>query len=109
MGYNSVADVEAMMDVYLRFRIGSVSLDNSGTPTGTAWGRTSVTDESPVIVMTIGAEMVWPLLVPQYSSSEKMSASFAIAATILHELAVCIQDGHPEADTWLYLHEEVYR
>ncbi|KAI0542569.1 hypothetical protein GGR58DRAFT_497114 [Xylaria digitata] len=39
------------------------------------------------IRIKLGAEMIWPLLVPQYSASEKMTVSFTIASTLLHEFA----------------------
>ncbi|KAJ3574737.1 hypothetical protein NPX13_g4269 [Xylaria arbuscula] len=39
------------------------------------------------IKLTIAVESVWPLLVDQYSESEKMACSFEIANTLLHELA----------------------
>lgn len=39
--------------------------------------------------IALSANMVWPLLVPQFSNSEKVSASFWIAGTLLHELCVC--------------------
>ncbi|KAI1077882.1 hypothetical protein F5B20DRAFT_245791 [Whalleya microplaca] len=39
------------------------------------------------ITSYISAEIIWPLLVPQYSQSEKMSSSFQIASTLLHEFA----------------------
>ncbi|KAI0110631.1 hypothetical protein F4776DRAFT_667507 [Hypoxylon sp. NC0597] len=42
------------------------------------------------IIMNIAAEILWPLLIPGYSESEKMTASFAAASTILHEFAHAI-------------------
>ncbi|KAI1109597.1 hypothetical protein F5Y14DRAFT_22427 [Nemania sp. NC0429] len=42
------------------------------------------------IRIRLAAELVWPLLVPQYSASEKMTCSFLIATTLLHELAHAI-------------------
>lgn len=40
------------------------------------------------IRITISAEYIWPLLVPDYSTAEKAACSFSLAATMLHELAV---------------------
>lgn len=36
----------------------------------------------------LAAEYVWQLLVDEYSSAEKAAVSFAIAATMLHEISV---------------------
>ncbi|KAF2966579.1 hypothetical protein GQX73_g7013 [Xylaria multiplex] len=52
-------------------------------------GCTGMIDEGPSLKIRIllAAEMIWPLLVPQYTESEKMSISFTIANTLLHEFA----------------------
>ncbi|KAI3319557.1 hypothetical protein HD806DRAFT_548127 [Xylariaceae sp. AK1471] len=42
------------------------------------------------IDITIGGELIWPLLMPQYSPNEKMMCSFVIANTLLHEFAHAI-------------------
>lgn len=39
-------------------------------------------------VILINADILMPLLEPSYSESEKLSASFVLASTMLHELAV---------------------
>ncbi|KAL7629809.1 hypothetical protein AAE478_001332 [Parahypoxylon ruwenzoriense] len=46
------------------------------------------------ISLWVAAELVWPLLVPQFSQSEKMAVSFMIATTILHELAHAVNCSH---------------
>lgn len=40
--------------------------------------------------VAIAAEIMWPLLVPQYTIVEKQNCSLVIATVILHELAVCL-------------------
>ncbi|KAI0832294.1 hypothetical protein F5Y06DRAFT_189187 [Hypoxylon sp. FL0890] len=45
---------------------------------------------SPYVRVQIAAELIWPLLVPEYSQTEKMTASFVIAATLLHEFGHAI-------------------
>ncbi|KAI0451364.1 hypothetical protein F5B21DRAFT_528031 [Xylaria acuta] len=40
-----------------------------------------------MIKIRLAADIIWPLLVPQYSKSEKMATSFTIATTLLHEFA----------------------
>ncbi|KAI0595685.1 hypothetical protein F4775DRAFT_604505 [Biscogniauxia sp. FL1348] len=47
-----------------------------------------------VITITISAELLWPLLVDEYSQSEKMTCSFIVASTILHELSHAITMTH---------------
>ena len=44
----------------------------------------------PTIDIVINAKLVFPLLVPGYSQSEKTMASFSLANTILHEIGVSI-------------------
>lgn len=39
--------------------------------------------------VAIAAELMWPLLVDEYTIVEKQNCSLVIATTILHELAVC--------------------
>jgi hypothetical protein len=41
------------------------------------------------IVIAIAADFLWPLLVPQYSSTEKLITSFNFANTLVHEFMVC--------------------
>jgi hypothetical protein len=42
------------------------------------------------ITISIGAEMVWPLLIPEFTPAEKASCTMMIVATMLHEFAVSI-------------------
>ncbi|KAI8623431.1 hypothetical protein F5Y19DRAFT_481708 [Xylariaceae sp. FL1651] len=60
--------------------------------TDLTYGFTQTTENGPSawITLRIGAELIWPLLVPQYSKSEKMACSFLIASTLLHEFAHAI-------------------
>ncbi|KAI0551226.1 hypothetical protein F4679DRAFT_593662 [Xylaria curta] len=45
------------------------------------------------IKIKLAADLLWPLLVPQYSKSEKMSFSWVIASTLLHEFAHAINQA----------------
>ncbi|KAI0195509.1 hypothetical protein F4808DRAFT_474596 [Astrocystis sublimbata] len=45
------------------------------------------------ILLRIAADLMWPLLVPQYSQSEKMVCSWAIATTLLHEFAHAVSQA----------------
>ncbi|KAI0410448.1 hypothetical protein F5X98DRAFT_381780 [Xylaria grammica] len=49
------------------------------------------------IRINLAAETLWPLLVPQYSKSEKMTVAFCIAGTLLHEF------GHAINQAQIYL------
>jgi hypothetical protein len=94
MGWNSVAEIERIMLERVQIRIGSVYLDDDaeeGVPYYMNWGSTIPVERETYIAITIGAEMLWPLLVPEYSASEKMAASFGIAVSLLHEFAVCVK------------------
>ena len=54
-------------------------------------GSTGLQDEGRkrTISIKLAAELIWPLLVDQYSATEKMACSFEIANTLIHEFAVC--------------------
>lgn len=53
------------------------------------YGLTETDENAPgQFVILLSAQMIWPLLVPDYSSSEKLCCHFMIAMTILHELMV---------------------
>lgn len=56
-------------------------------------GVTETTDledtDKPIRVL-IGAEVVWPLLVGNFSESEKMMVRFVFATTLVHEIMVSI-------------------
>ncbi|KAI1151432.1 hypothetical protein F4825DRAFT_451465 [Nemania diffusa] len=44
-------------------------------------------DSGGQIRIRLAGDKIWPLLVPEYSASEKMISSFSIASTLLHEFA----------------------
>lgn len=48
----------------------------------------------PIPRCTISANLIWPLLVPQYTESEKVGYRLQIAVTMLHELTV----SHPQCN-----------
>lgn len=37
----------------------------------------------------LNADMIWPLLVPEFTASEKASYRVTVAKTLLHEVYVC--------------------
>ncbi|KAI1473880.1 hypothetical protein F4774DRAFT_430375 [Daldinia eschscholtzii] len=46
------------------------------------------------IQIWVAAELIWPLLMPQYSESEKLTASFLVASTLMHEFAHAVNCAH---------------
>lgn len=51
--------------------------------------------KAPGLFVAVNPSLVFPLLVGEYSSSEKTMASFYLAVTILHELAVSCSIPRP--------------
>lgn len=92
-GFDFVKHVDRLMQSKIELALGPAFLDD-GKSTTFVYGRTSLNidpNDKPAsyINVSIAAELVWPLLIPIYSSSEKLCASYVIATTILHELMVC--------------------
>ncbi|KAI1738688.1 hypothetical protein F4680DRAFT_467065 [Xylaria scruposa] len=50
-------------------------------------------DPHECIKIKIAADLLWPLLVPQYSKSEKMTFSWVVASTLLHEFAHAVNQA----------------
>ncbi|KAI1101674.1 hypothetical protein F4804DRAFT_291271 [Jackrogersella minutella] len=94
--------IMATLRAVLSVDIGSVFLSSTPGEDGQlnefsaiAYGTTRCMPAGPdsKIVISIGAELIWPLLVPQLSQSEKLVTSFAIATTLLHEFAHAISQA----------------
>ncbi|KAI5861523.1 hypothetical protein GGS23DRAFT_611513 [Durotheca rogersii] len=54
------------------------------------------------ITCNLAIELIWPLLVPEYSQSEKLTVSFLIASTLIHELAHAVNDAHNALTTEMW-------
>ncbi|KAI1134770.1 hypothetical protein F5Y05DRAFT_416927 [Hypoxylon sp. FL0543] len=52
------------------------------------------------IVISLPAELIWPLMEPAFSQSEKMATSYLLATTLLHEFAHAINYAHQIMTTW---------
>jgi hypothetical protein len=90
-GYDWHYHTLRMLDQNLRWCIGSAIIDReTGGKQGPIYGCTRAfeLDTDHPIQVTLSAELIWPLLVPDYSSSERLVCSFLIASTLLHEYAV---------------------
>lgn len=58
-------------------------------------------DDTVRIVVNLQAYLIWPLLHPNYSPSERAGAGMFLAAVILHELCVSLALFHRM--TWSYI------
>ncbi|KAI0467666.1 hypothetical protein F4859DRAFT_525094 [Xylaria cf. heliscus] len=84
LGMSHVITESVSDDTHTDFFLGSCA-------THRRYGPPGVVPPSDVLIkVRLAADVVWPLLVPQYSKSEKMACSFTVASTLLHEFAVCI-------------------
>lgn len=63
--------------------------------TGSSFMDINDRKKTPYIFIVLNANMIFPLLVPGYSQSEKIMSSFYVASTILHELAVSLPSPQP--------------
>lgn len=98
LGYDWEGNVMRLMDERLSLEIGGAHFDSlkGKYTTGPTYGYNylySSVEGRPGVqthtnIVTLSAEMLWPMLVPQISASEKIVASFALATTLLHELSV---------------------
>ena len=98
LGFDWKAAVNDLLQDRLRIFIGRARAgvegeddfhgDTCGWTTIREIGVTKILDNS-VVRVQISAELVWPLLSSAFTAGEKAMASFGVAATLLHELAVC--------------------
>ncbi|KAI1857434.1 hypothetical protein JX265_011169 [Neoarthrinium moseri] len=104
LGFNSVQRVEEVLDGAVTYTIGTGFMDLYGGNNKEDAFTYGITGgfESQDIEIRLAAELVWPLLVPEYSNSEKLAASWSVASTLLHEImhatsyavaALCVAEG----------------
>lgn len=93
-GYDLPSAIGRFLKQRLRLCFASVAVDwKKGAPVGTVhWGSCCPVEEddpsSVGIQINIGAEIVWPLLAPDFTDKEKACCSMMLVSTVLHELAV---------------------
>ncbi|KAK8127368.1 hypothetical protein PG984_008476 [Apiospora sp. TS-2023a] len=87
-GFDYPYHVDRLLANHLELGFNSGFLDDDGQKCDFTYGHTGMigVGVDTKIQIMIAAELLWPLLVPVYSSSEKLCASYIIATTILHEL-----------------------
>lgn len=52
-----------------------------------------VSGSNAIVIMHIQAYLIWPLLHPQYSQSERAASAMLLAGYILHELCVSLKSN----------------
>ncbi|KAI6526975.1 hypothetical protein ACKVWC_009333 [Pyricularia oryzae] len=94
-GFNASAWTRALLIKSLQFQIQSCnrfSEDDDPDPMRGTYGFTirHVIRNKMRILISIGAELIWPLLSAHTSNAEKRACSFALVSVILHELGHAI-------------------
>ncbi|TLD18055.1 hypothetical protein PspLS_10513 [Pyricularia sp. CBS 133598] len=97
-GVNLTGGVKTIVENCLRLSIGSCHRGKNVPPHQRehAHGVTYIHENGPALKDTeiriiIGAELLWPLLSPDTTESEKISCSFAVTCTLLHEFAHAVE------------------
>ncbi|KAK8052200.1 hypothetical protein PG993_003585 [Apiospora rasikravindrae] len=87
-GFDFASHIDRLLLNTIELGIGPGYVGDGGKPSSFVYGRTGLIVAGPdsKIHINISAELIWPLLVPMYSSSEKLCASYIVATTLLHEL-----------------------
>ncbi|KAI6356175.1 hypothetical protein MCOR25_007943 [Pyricularia grisea] len=99
LGFNSVDWVQTILQERLELVVGSAYRDQDGRCSSRHFAWTNLEGVNYVanqfktlspswrIRIEVAAEVMWPLLSADFTKAEKLTCSFAIAATIFHELA----------------------
>ncbi|KAI0005266.1 hypothetical protein F4779DRAFT_50597 [Xylariaceae sp. FL0662B] len=112
LGYNWCDEVMRVLHRHFRLDLSAAHLgigeSTEGVPIESdnfsyGWTFRWGAEEGTTITSYVSVELIWPLLVPQYSQSEKMAASFQIATTLLHEIGHAINYCH---QLLTYAHDE---
>ncbi|KAI1373333.1 hypothetical protein F4677DRAFT_228627 [Hypoxylon crocopeplum] len=112
LGFDWIGKTYMILHTALYFDIGTVHLepmqsDNPAAVDGVmelknmAYGfsKYAMGGLGTEITINVGAELLWPLLAPQLSQSEKLMTSFGVASTILHEIAHAVNFAHQSLTT----------
>lgn len=86
-GFESVKVVQQIVKTYIRFRFEDTNDHDAYAVTGMYRRRRDGANRVEIII-GISPDILWPLLLPTFSKSEKFVCSATIASVILHELAV---------------------
>ncbi|KAI0131863.1 hypothetical protein BJ170DRAFT_730044 [Xylariales sp. AK1849] len=89
LSFKSVEAVDNMLSKHIQISIVSGFIEfDTGKRQTFVYGccQTELAGPSSTITLYISAELIWPLLTPAYSSSERICTSMLVATTILHEL-----------------------
>lgn len=86
-GFQSAEIAEHVLKTYVRFQFAD-TLDDSAAAHTIFMRRPNSPANRFDIIISLTPELVWPLLFPTYSKSEKFVTCTAAASVLLHELAV---------------------
>lgn len=87
-GFEAASIVEHVLNTYICFCFNDQPPGTTGETQLIDMGQTSPGAKRYMIEVAIAPQVVWSLLVPQYSESEKAVTSTKFASLLLHELAV---------------------
>lgn len=98
-GFDFVGALDQLMSQNCYLALGSGRIEpHDGEKSDWVYGSCDMTEQGndTRITITLSAELVWPLLIPDYSSSERLAACMMISGTIIHELMVGdLTSSHP--------------
>lgn len=106
-GLDYESAINYVLEKKLRLEITSGHMDDGKFREQFRYGVTAPVSEAGDrnIKCSLSAEMFWPLLEPNFSSSEKLATSFLVAVVLLHELMVRLSLPLPKLDP---VHELTY-
>ncbi|TLD18056.1 hypothetical protein PspLS_10512 [Pyricularia sp. CBS 133598] len=95
-GFNASDWAKHIMLMAVQFKIESCTRfvrDNDPDPLRPTYGFTclNIIDNKAYITVSIGAELIWPLLSVHTSNAERRTCSLAIASILLHEIGHAVE------------------
>ncbi|KUI57475.1 hypothetical protein VP1G_04833 [Cytospora mali] len=93
-GFDASAVTEHVLDAYICFSFNDQIRGRTGCTELIDIQQSSGGDKRYMIEVTVAPQAVWPLLVPEYTASEKAVTSTIIASILLHELAHAVVYAH---------------
>lgn len=88
LGFEAASITEHVLNTYICFCFTDKPNGDTGSTDLFVVEGSSPGEKRYKITVSIAAQAVWTLLVPEYTASEKVVASTIVASLLLHELAV---------------------
>lgn len=98
-GFQSTEIAEHILKTYIKFQFAD-TLDDQDAAHTIFMRRPNSPANRFDIIISLTPELVWPLLLPNYSKSEKFVTCTAAASVLLHELAVRAAPSLPLSLPW---------